>query len=779
MKIMSNGRIFYFSEASSKSGFGQCARNISRGLGKAGFDVFLLGWGYRIDELLNMDGYKIVPFGDHPPSQNSPATLASIYQQFQPVDAIITQWDSLTGDRFVPIYEGTGTNGYISVVSLEKLYEKFKQYEINSNTIQLPEVQEGYPNILTLTHDGWKPIKYIGKRHVTPDEKIYLVKGTRGYTKCTAKHSLIDSNGKSFLPSEIKERQTLHVDKIHAPLQLVLNLGGYNFIFVEKQLKLAEFIGAYVSEGSLSKGKHGGYIIRIANKDINWIKELQNIVTDIFNIKTSIQGNDVFELVISSNKKLWNTLFEECGKGFENKRIPSCFLNALPEVKIKLFKSLLKGDGTKYKTTNYYKKWTELGKVEYTTKSEGLVADLSVLLATLGINFGIYQNQKRGDFRVFSRNHSQPAKVKQFFTPIKHNTFVYDIEVEGAHTFVDAMGLMVVHNTRMGIDWWKLVKRPCSWINYPVIDGYVWDLENTQTKWASNWVDFMKEADKTVAMSEFGAKILKASGIDATPIPHGVDTGFFIPLNEEQKKQIRQSAGIPEDAIVVGDVFKNMMRKLPDKFFQTLVMARKKNPKIVGLLHSSFNMGEFNLPLFAHDYGLTPGKDVFFSQTDLDYGKMPAVYNCMDMFYHPGGIGEGFGLPVVEAMSCGVPVVAPRATTMPEILDNGNAGVLFNIVKYPKTNVPVSFSSFNMIEFVLPDIFSGMEHILRLANDKQLRQDTGFKGRVRASTVYDWSSVLPQWCKVVKDVINPELPAEWASLLKVGDEEPKTEETQK
>jgi len=334
-------------------------------------------------------------------------------------------------------------------------------------------------------------------------------------------------------------------------------------------------------------------------------------------------------------------------------------------------------------------------------------------------------------------------------------------------------GIITQWDTRMGLDWWGRIKRPGSWINYPVIDGYVWDMENTQTKWASNWVEFMKGADKTVAMSEFGAKVLKANGIESTTISHGVDTSHFTPLNDTQKAQIRKSVGIPEDAIVVGDVFKNMMRKLPDKFLQMIALLHKKNPKIVGLIHSNLDQGEFNVGLFAKDYGLTPNKDIFFGQAGIASQQMPVVYNAMDIFLHPGGIGEGFGLPVIEAMACGVPVVAPKATTMPEILDNGNAGVLFDIVKYPKTNVPVSFSSFNCIEFVMPNIFDGVEEVLKLANNPELRKDIGFKGRVRASEVYDWTKIIPKWVEVVKNTISPELPPEWASLLEAGPKEVK------
>ena len=92
-----NNRIFYFTEASQTSGFGQCGRNICKGLAANSFDTYLIGWGYKLDEILNVDGYRIIPFGDHPPAGHSPFTLSKIFQEFAPVDGIITQWDTRMG----------------------------------------------------------------------------------------------------------------------------------------------------------------------------------------------------------------------------------------------------------------------------------------------------------------------------------------------------------------------------------------------------------------------------------------------------------------------------------------------------------------------------------------------------------------------------------------------------------------------------------------------------------------------------------------------------------
>jgi glycosyltransferase involved in cell wall biosynthesis len=56
--------------------------------------------------------------------------------------------------------------------------------------------------------------------------------------------------------------------------------------------------------------------------------------------------------------------------------------------------------------------------------------------------------------------------------------------------------------------------------------------------------------------------------------------------------------------------------------------------------------------------------------TDED---LPALYNGADLFCFPS-LYEGFGLPVLEAMACGTPVVTSNSTSLPEVA--GEAALL-------------------------------------------------------------------------------------------------------
>jgi glycosyltransferase involved in cell wall biosynthesis len=53
----------------------------------------------------------------------------------------------------------------------------------------------------------------------------------------------------------------------------------------------------------------------------------------------------------------------------------------------------------------------------------------------------------------------------------------------------------------------------------------------------------------------------------------------------------------------------------------------------------------------------------------LPYGDIPSLYNLARLLVYPS-LFEGFGLPLVEAMACGCPIVCSNVTAMPEVVKN-------------------------------------------------------------------------------------------------------------
>ena len=95
-------------------------------------------------------------------------------------------------------------------------------------------------------------------------------------------------------------------------------------------------------------------------------------------------------------------------------------------------------------------------------------------------------------------------------------------------------------------------------------------------------------------------------------------------------------------------------------------------------------------------------------------------------------IFEGFGLVIIEAMSCGVPVVSYACPCGPQdIIADGHDGFL----------VPVNN------EKVLAD------RICRLIEDKELRKEMGKAARLKAEQ-YDIKNIIPMWMELFNQLIN-------------------------
>jgi glycosyltransferase involved in cell wall biosynthesis len=87
---------------------------------------------------------------------------------------------------------------------------------------------------------------------------------------------------------------------------------------------------------------------------------------------------------------------------------------------------------------------------------------------------------------------------------------------------------------------------------------------------------------------------------------------------------------------------------------------------------------------------------------------LAALYRLASVFAFPS-LYEGFGLPPLEAMACGTPVVTSNVSSLPEVV--GDAAVLVD-------------------PYSAPDIADGLEKVL---GDDALRADLSARGRVRAS----------------------------------------------
>ncbi len=121
-------------------------------------------------------------------------------------------------------------------------------------------------------------------------------------------------------------------------------------------------------------------------------------------------------------------------------------------------------------------------------------------------------------------------------------------------------------------------------------------------------------------------------------------------------------------------------RKLPEQFI--LYVGNTKYHKNIIQLLNAFQLlpSNYSLVLCAGNQasklvkklGLAANRILVLDSAN-DH-ELPLLYACSQVFVFPS-LYEGFGLPPLEAMACGVPVIATRATALPEVLQDAAAFV--------------------------------------------------------------------------------------------------------
>jgi glycosyltransferase involved in cell wall biosynthesis len=186
-----------------------------------------------------------------------------------------------------------------------------------------------------------------------------------------------------------------------------------------------------------------------------------------------------------------------------------------------------------------------------------------------------------------------------------------------------------------------------------------------------------RRAAHIITVSEYSrADIGRTYGIAPqriTVTPEAAPPNLLPVTNETELRRIRESYGIRENYILslcsiqprknlvrLIEAYSSLRGLRPEVKLPQLVLAGKR-----GWLDSeTFRAAERN----------ALGNDLLFTGY-VPEPDLAGLYSGAICFVYPSYF-EGFGLPVVEAMQCGVPVIAGNRTSLPEIV--GEAGLLFD-----------------------------------------------------------------------------------------------------
>lgn len=237
----------------------------------------------------------------------------------------------------------------------------------------------------------------------------------------------------------------------------------------------------------------------------------------------------------------------------------------------------------------------------------------------------------------------------------------------------------------------------------------------------------IEQCDKIITVSEYSKRdIIKYFGTSPEKIEViylAADSRFKMMEKEKAWSFLRKEYSYSNDFILylggfsprknvdgLLEAYRRVYKELPGHYELILLGASKDN--------------HYELRKKAADMGLS---DRIIFAGYVPYEHLPYFYNCSSLFVYPS-FYEGFGLPPLEAMTCGTPTITTNVTSIPEVVKDG--AVLVN----PNDIDELSQSMFNLL--------SDME-LRELLSQKALRRAYNFSWK---KTALDTISVYEAVC---------------------------------
>jgi glycosyltransferase involved in cell wall biosynthesis len=206
-----------------------------------------------------------------------------------------------------------------------------------------------------------------------------------------------------------------------------------------------------------------------------------------------------------------------------------------------------------------------------------------------------------------------------------------------------------------------------SFVRYP--DLVMPGMETHLNKWVPHSV---RRANHVIAVSEATRQDLIAlyqtPPEKITTLYHGVTPGFKPVVDPTALAAVRQKYRLGENPFIL-----SVSTIQPRKNYKRLIQAFAQIDSPF-LLVIGGDKGWHYQDIFAAVDKLGLEKRVLFPGFVAD-ADLPALYSAASLFAYPS-LYEGFGLPLLEAMACGTPVVTSNQSSLPEVV--GEAALLID-----------------------------------------------------------------------------------------------------
>lgn len=274
------------------------------------------------------------------------------------------------------------------------------------------------------------------------------------------------------------------------------------------------------------------------------------------------------------------------------------------------------------------------------------------------------------------------------------------------------------------------------------------------------------EAYKVVTPTRFGEEQFRQRGVEATYIPFGIDAGVFKPsVDKQADKKWLDDRSVPFVAahkteikpsdflVVLCGANKDPYRKAFMRSFIGMQLFFNNNPDARKdtrvYVHSWMKLSR-DIPHGAktlHVEDVCKGANDYHMLCGAMDREMARIYGAADVFLHPSQ-GGGFEIPILEAMSCGVPVIASDFVGMTELARDH--GWLIPQIVGSSGAKSRYFTPLDATQIIV-DEFKIAEALEDAYNHSEKRVKLGREGR-RFAERFDWGLVNDMWMKFFEEI---------------------------
>ena len=235
-------------------------------------------------------------------------------------------------------------------------------------------------------------------------------------------------------------------------------------------------------------------------------------------------------------------------------------------------------------------------------------------------------------------------------------------------------------------------------------------------------------------------------------IPHAVPKDLYFPMSDNEVKNLKVAllGKEKEDYFVVGFVSRNARRKMPSdilvswKMFLEDMNQKHGHQKAVLVMHTEpFDPEGPNLQQVIDTLSIRDS--VLFSNKRINFQEMSSLYNSFDTIVNRSS-NEGFGLPTLEMMMCGKPIISIKTGGLTRQVENPETGEQHGVGIDPEIR---SLVGNQMVPYIYEDFISHQTLSKAFMKMFELgpegRKELGQKAMNYAHKNYNIDNVVKDW----------------------------------